>query len=68
MSAKPSKPPTGKADESETVVPLRKHGPLSPKRKRGISIGFGIEGDDFVWRNPDGSIERTKLTDDDESI
>ncbi len=47
-------------------MPLRKTGPLAPKRKRGLSIGFGIVDGDFVWQNPDGSIERYKLTDDDD--
>ncbi len=65
MSSKPPEPPTGKRGESEKIVPLRKQGPLAPKRKRGVSIGFGIEDGDFVWRNADGSIERQKLTDDD---
>ena len=48
-------------------MPLRNSGPLAPKSKQPgtVSCGFGIEGDDFVWRNPDGSIERTKLIDDD---
>ena len=69
MSATPSKPPAEKPDESrehvENVLPLRKDGPLAPKRRRGVSIGFGIEDDDFVSQNPDGSIERHKLTDED---
>jgi hypothetical protein len=68
VSAKPSKPPAAKPGESrETVVPLRKGGPLAPKSRRPgtVSISLGIEDEDFVSQNPDGSIERTKITDDD---
>ncbi len=66
MSSKSPDKPTGKQPSDENVVPLRKTGPLAPKRKRGLSIGFGIVDGDFVWQNPDGSIERYKLTDDDD--
>ncbi len=65
MSEKPSKPPAGKPDENEKVVPLRKKGLLSPESKGSVYCGFGIEDGDLVFRNPDGSIERHKLTDDD---
>lgn len=64
MSAKRSKPPAGKRGESEKVVPLRKKGLLSPASKGSVYCGFGIEDGDLVFRNPDGSIERHKLTDD----
>ncbi len=68
MTAKPPKAPTGRRpSDVKKVVPLRERGPLSPGFTGSVSIGFGIDGDDFIWRNPDGSIERTKLTDDDDT-
>lgn len=63
MSVKPSKPPAGKRVEVEKVVPLRKEGLLAPKtgEEPGTYCGLGIEGDDLLFRNPDGSPERHKL-------
>ncbi len=62
MSEKPSKPPAVKRGENENVVPLRK-GVLAPKSSQPGSVyfSFGVEGEDFVVINPDGSIEREKL-------
>ncbi len=71
MSSKSPNKPTGKPAENEKVVPLHKSGLLAPKsRWPRVAIGFGViqeaDGDYFVWRNADGSIERTKITDDDD--
>ena len=60
------RPSRKKAKRSATVTPLRKAGPLAPVRKRGVTVSFGIEDGDFVWRDADGTIERHKLTGEDD--
>ncbi len=50
--------------KNKKVVALRKSGPLAPGRKGKVSITFGLEGNDLVFRDPSGRIERRKLSDD----
>jgi len=63
VSCAPPKRPTGAPPERNKPVPLRKEGPLAPKRDKGVGISFGLEDDDLVIRKPDGSIERVKPDD-----
>lgn len=42
------------------MAPLRKSGPLKPAGKF-LSTAFGVDREDVVFRNPDGSIERRRI-------
>lgn len=49
------------------MVPLRKDGPLSPAPNQGVVSSFGVDlgAYEVIWRNPDGTIDRTKIDRDD---